>query len=342
MAVGSFSATPGGPGATLAEAWNGTSWQILSTPKLSGTGPSSLASVSCTSASRCMAVGSFSATPGGPGATLAEAWNGTSWRLLATADPSGAAGRGLSSVSCTSASRCMAVGEHGTHTLAEAWDGTSWQLVKTPGLPDSSLSSVSCTRASRCMAVGGQGADFASGTLAEAWDGTSWRALRTPNPSPAEASVFSSVSCTHASSCMAVGGSTVRQGAGPLPSFAEAWNGSRWRVLTTANPRSGQRRLTGVSCAQASRCIAVGNSTGVESVKGTGAFAEAWNGTRWHLLKVPHPRPPAYDGLTGVWCTTGSACIATGGRYSNLNSQSRTLAEAWNGTSWRVLQTRNP
>ena len=33
-------------------------------------------------------------------------------------------------------------------------------------------------------------------------------------------------------------------------------------------------------------------------IKGTGLFAETWNGTKWHLLKVPGPRSPASYELT--------------------------------------------
>ena len=89
---------------------------------------SNLASVSCSSASWCMAVGSWSPSQQGPSRTLAEAWNGTSWQLLITPDPAGTAASSLTSVSCTSAARCMAVGDHGTGTFAETWNGTSWEL----------------------------------------------------------------------------------------------------------------------------------------------------------------------------------------------------------------------
>jgi hypothetical protein len=144
---------------------------------------------------------------------------------------------------------------------------------------------------------------------------------------------------------MAVGRSGQDQGVGLFPSFAEAWNGTSWRLLKTANPRTGARPLNGVSCTAASRCMAVGNSTGYGGViKGTGAFAETWNGTSWHLLKVPGPRSLAESsGLAGVSCPLPSRCIATGSYVANYNLGSiRILAEAWNGTRWRELQPLNP
>ena len=91
--------------------------------------------------------------------------------------------------------------------------------------------------------------------------------------------------------------------------------------------------------------MAVGNSATVEHNLGTGPFAETWNGTSWHLLKVPGPRTLA-DGpdLAGLSCPLASRCIATGSFFTNpsQNLSSQTLAEAWNGTRWRMLRPLNP
>jgi hypothetical protein len=342
MAVGSWSTSQQGPGRALAEAWNGTSWRILATPDPAGSAASSLTSVSCTSAARCMAVGDH-----GTG-IFAEAWNGTSWQILTT--PALAASS-LTSVSCTSA-RCVAVGGYGTHAPAEAWNGASWRALRTrnpAGTAASSLTSVSCTSAGRCMAVGYAAAvNWLQGQLpiAEAWNGASWRILPTPDPLPGQINSFWSVSCSSTSRCMAVGGSEVNQGAGPLPSFAEAWNGSNWRLVKAANPGTGRRQLTAVSCTAAARCMAAGNSTGIEGTKGSGPYAEAWNGASWRLLTVPGPGSLAYYGLglAGVSCAKTPSCIAVGGFFTNpgVNSRSSTLAEAWNGIRWRVLRPFNP
>jgi hypothetical protein len=309
---------------------------------------SNLASVSCPDGSWCMAVGSWSASQQGPSRTLAEVWNGASWRILAVPDPAGSAASSLTSVSCTSATRCMAVGDHGTATFAEAWNGASWQILTTPALASSSLTSVSCTSAG-CMAVGYAAAvNWLQGQLpvAEHWNGGSWQILPTPDPDPGQINSFRSVSCSSASRCMAVGGSEVNQGAGPLPSFAEAWNGSNWQPVKAANPPTGRRQLTAVSCTAAAACMAVGNSTGIEAVKGSGPYAEAWNGTSWQLLTVPGPASLAYNGLglAGISCAKTTSCMTTGGFLTNpgVNSRSSTLAEAWNDSRWRVLQPLNP
>ena len=66
----------------------------------------------------------------------------------------------LNSVSCVSASDCVAVGRTYTgsaiETLTIVWDGTVWSIVASPnaGTINDELSSVSCVSASDCVAVG--------------------------------------------------------------------------------------------------------------------------------------------------------------------------------------------
>ncbi|MDQ6805931.1 MAG: hypothetical protein M3065_13410, partial [Actinomycetota bacterium] len=56
-------------------------------------------------------------------ATLAEAWDGTTWTLQPTPNPAGSSGW-LSGVSCTSATACTAAGfSSGPVTLAERYSG---------------------------------------------------------------------------------------------------------------------------------------------------------------------------------------------------------------------------
>lgn len=76
-AVGNCSPNTAGGLDTLAEAWNGTTWQLVTTPYPAGATRSFLAGVSCTSVSDCMAVGQY-ASSATDVLTLAESWNGRS------------------------------------------------------------------------------------------------------------------------------------------------------------------------------------------------------------------------------------------------------------------------
>jgi RHS repeat-associated protein len=125
-AVGSSTST-----GTLAEAWNGTSWSVQTTPNASSGAPNYLESVSCTATSACTAVGYYYVTQQGPELTLAERWNGTSWTIQSTPNPSGSPSSQLWGVSCATASACAAVGRYyipnsGNLAFAEQWNGSSW------------------------------------------------------------------------------------------------------------------------------------------------------------------------------------------------------------------------
>ena len=75
------------------------------------------------------------------------------------------------SVSCVSATECVAVGRTYTgsamETLAMVWDGTEWSIVPSPnaGTSIDLLESVSCVSATECVAVGGTSTGSAVETL---------------------------------------------------------------------------------------------------------------------------------------------------------------------------------
>jgi len=68
--------------------------------------------------------------------------------------------------------------------------------------------------------------------VAEAWNGTSWSLLRTPSPGSTN-NELRGVSCTSASSCLAVGDDI---GIGNGHTLAEIWNGTKWAVVPTPHP----------------------------------------------------------------------------------------------------------
>jgi hypothetical protein len=333
-------------GTTVAGA-TAPSWKIQSTPNpsgcCSGAYRSHLSGVSCTAATACTAVGPYS-NSSGTGLTLAERWNGSTWKIQPTPNPAGATSSLLSGVSCTAATACTAVGDYinssGKYlTLSERWNGSSWaiQLTANPsGAPISVLSGVSCTAATACTAVG----DYvnSSGTympLAERWNGSSW-AIQTPGPPiGARASYLSGVSCTAATACTAVG--YYFPSSGPAQVLAERWNGSGWAMQSPPNPAgSGGNVLSGVTCTAATICTAVGENYSLSVT-----LAERWNGSSWAIQPTPNPAGATGSGLFGVSCRAATACTAVG-HYTNSSGTYLTLAERWNGSSWVIQATPNP
>lgn len=109
-AVGSSTDAQGGT-APLAEQWNGQVWSVVSSADPGGAqAPNALNGLSCTSATSCVAAGTYSAEPGGEQLTLIEDWDGASWSQAPSPDP-GSSANVLNGVSCTtSPDFCVATG----------------------------------------------------------------------------------------------------------------------------------------------------------------------------------------------------------------------------------------
>ena len=168
--------------------WDGKRWSIRRTPK----SVEGLRGVSCTSANACMAVGG----------AVAERWNGTRWSVQRTAMRPRAA---LTSVSCSSATLCTAVGIlRAGGSVAERWEDGRWtaqRLPKPAGNRFSELDGVSCPARAFCVAVG----SLAGGVpQAEVWNGRRWSLRSVPLP-PGATGHLSAVTCNSRRVCTAVG-----------------------------------------------------------------------------------------------------------------------------------------
>ena len=209
-AVGLYDLSGGKGERPFAAYWNGSTWTDQQVPMPAGARLADLdGGVSCSSATRCIAVGAY-ALKTEPGARpFAARWNGTGWIARAVPMPAGATGGFLDGVSCTSPSHCTAVGDYdnaaGTAVppFAARWNGITW-TVQAVNAPDGGgLDAVSCTSGTSCTAVG----SLSSTGLAEHWDGTSWTVQPTPVPNHGTATYADllGVSCLSAAYCTAVG-----------------------------------------------------------------------------------------------------------------------------------------
>jgi hypothetical protein len=221
-----------------------------------------------------------------------------------------------------------------------------------PSVINASLNDVSCTAANSCMAVGWflgriQGTSgYQNFTLAEKWNGSTWTVVPSPSPRlPGGGALFTSVSCTSGTSCVAVGQTQVFTEPGGftvLHPLAESWNGTTWSIVPTPNLAHSGASLNGVSCTSPSACMAVGNE-GAPKNSTLFTLAEQWNGTAWKFMPTPPPLTPGGTALATVSCTAPGSCMAAGYYgYNNGTGTSVTLAEQWNGTSWQQRTTPTP
>jgi hypothetical protein len=245
---------------TLAVAWSGTTWSVTPSPN-AGTNNNYLFAVSCVLAVSCEAVGSYFNT-GLIDRALIESWNGTKWSVVPSPDV-GTKDNSLSGVSCVTAISCMAVGSYQTapgvfRALVESWNGTKWSIVPSPnnGTNSNDLNAVSCVSATSCQAVGEyQNSSLGTTrTLVESWNGAKWSVAPSPNTGTGN-NALTGVSCSTASSCVAVGSYFTSTAARTL---IEAWNGTAWVVVASPNIGTSINALTGVSCFSTTSCEAVG------------------------------------------------------------------------------------
>ena len=296
-----------------------------------------LSSVSCPTTTFCMAVGlvtANNATSPNPAASdfdpLAERETSSGWSLTRFPALSGLITVTLTSVSCTSSSFCMAVGNGsasyggGSQPVAYVYNGAVWQAaVSGMRTENGGLSGVSCRSESACFAVGSAsyGGNYASTNetvigidaklLAIVWNGSAWTPMTTQSVGSDLDQMFNAVSCSP-SVCVAVGSESAQNLVGartnvPLYGLAEVLSDQSWRdAPLAAVPESTSTSSTvpnyidsisSVSCTTQG-CVAAEES-------GSNFLPIFWNGTSWVQLK-----PPGYVDETDIDCLSSSTCVA--------------------------------
>jgi hypothetical protein len=214
-----------------------------------------------------------------------------------------------------------------------------WSRQPTPNPPgsfESELFGVSCASASACIAVGYASEGAVHRVLAERYDGVRWRLAHPIEPPGAVTAELVGVSCPAAASCTAVG--NYRNRAGLTLTIAERWDGRRWAIERTLDPGrpyahptlDSSTEFSGVSCAQASACLAVGDY--LDPHHRSVALVERWNGSRWTLEPTVDP---VSSQLGSASCEAPSACVAVGERRRSFGVVVP-LAERSHGDAWKL------
>jgi len=328
----------------VASSFNGQTWSAMSLPAVPDSSYSQLLGVGCLSQDYCVAVGywiSSSATDG-QHQELMETYDGASWSITATADSDGGEpdfGSQLSGISCVS-DTCTAVGyayvggqsdyeqrpaANDFSPLVATLSGGTWSYQIPPrysGSWDTYLTSVSCPTAQFCAAVG-----FVT-TAVGGWGGDSLALSQAP------------------------------MGGGEGPIAYETTNGT-WGAADGSSIHTGPSQvLFGVSCANASACLAVGElfENGASPPQ---PFAESFDGSSWSDTSTP-PLPTAPAGylpenppdfLDAVSCPEAGSCLA-GGMYEATSDQPDSqgqytpeyvpFTEDREGTAWTANQPPAP
>lgn len=345
----------------LAERSNKAAWGVQQSSDATASTVSALVGVNCASLTACTAVG-FSGPSTSDEQTLVQTWSSSGgWQAVSTPNPKKAQTAMLTGLSCASTTSCMAVGSSsgetvsGTNatspfvTLAERWNGTAWQIVATPnpsGATNSYLTGVACASATSCVAVGYALVNNANSAIAEKWNGKAWTLFPVALPANATATLLYGATCPSLNSCIAVGYAveTITTATGTanedMP-LVETWNGTSWSLAAASSVTgAGLTQLFGIACHGTTACTAVGAM--VNSLGQQVPVAERWNGTAWTAQALPAPTGGTGDTLFGVSCAATTACTAVGEYTSGTTGYPMTLAESWNGVSWKIQATKNP
>jgi sugar lactone lactonase YvrE len=292
------------------ERWNGSKWSLDRTAVSLLKSGSEIFGISCPTSSFCIVVGHGSLGP------IAISWNGKEWSSMSPTSSNNT----FQSISCTSASLCMAVGAYSppggpTESLSERWNGKEWSIFSVPNSVGSPLRSISCTGGEvaplHCMAVAGSGSAWS-------WSGSAWTSVESiPTPTGAAVRQVDEVSCSFATKCTVVGPSVPAEGQRmflQVP-FSATWNGSGWSLRSTEDPAQtetppgGEAGLYAVSCPSPSLCMSVGESETshgvelplVESFPPVATYSSSFasHGSGEHQLSEPSDL--AVDASGNVW-----------------------------------------
>jgi hypothetical protein len=337
----------------VVEQWNGISWSLSTPDSPPGSSDNELTGVACPSRGDCVAVGRTYATGSSPATALAEQWNGTTWSVVTTPNPTGILGDFLVSVSCSGATTCQAAGESylddqgDSQTLVEELVGGTWSIETSPNAPGTTtslLSGIACPAVSTaCVAVGQSYVPDEDSLLALASGSGAWELTPVNGPTTPARSSLSAMGCS-SSTCVAVGD------AFPTNSFnaaglIEQWDGTDWTLGVSAEPAGAVvTDLNGAACPTSGACIVVGGAgIGVTGQDGQlSAFAESWNGAVWTVMDTPDPTGATYVTLTSISCTSATACTAAGYSESNPGGSQTAIVERMSGTTWTLEDVATP
>jgi hypothetical protein len=311
-----FAVGAAGSQATI-QSWNGVSWNLMNTPN-----PDSfdtLRAVAAVSPTDAWAVGTATATSGGPERTLIEHYDGTAWTIVPS--PNIGVSSQLNAVTARAADDVWAVGQDGVNEsqpIIEHWNGTAWSVVTGAALPSGAtalLTGVTTTSDGAVWAVGAvqkplQPEGVARTAFIERLSAGVWASLPVPATNPAFNVTLNAVSAASPTDVWAVG----TQGGRAL---AEHWDGTAWSFVPTPTISGTSIVLKGVTAVGPHDAWFVGDQNlGTISMQSDGATTTV----------MPTPSGSSRGDLTAV-ARVGSALYAVGSQTNNATTlQSQTFA----------------
>jgi cutinase len=344
---------------------SGTSWKAIEAPlpangKNDVIGGLSLSGVACPSVTKCTAIGTYFPAGAGDAEVMVLTGSGSSWKAAEVPNPANVYLSNISALACPSPSACVAVGSgNGFDGVLLTKSGSSWKLTTAPlpaNAPTSdpliSLPSVACLSATNCTAVG----SYYDNTSTQHavllhWNGSTWTATQVHVPADSSEALLSSVSCSKAAGCAAVGyyiEGSFSQNNATVHGLLLTGSGASWRAVSVPVPAHASSdpgpALTSVACTQQPKCAAFGTYT--DSRGFWQGLLLTGSASSWIASQAPVPpggliEPDEIDNTQLVACTAASGCAATSG-YQDTSNKLRGLLLRGIGSSWEASQLPLP
>jgi photosystem II stability/assembly factor-like uncharacterized protein len=262
-------------------------------------------SVSCSSATHCVAVGS--------GVAITSSDGGVTWSAHSIPTSNTA----LLGVSCPSGTTtCVAVGvipnDGGplNGAIVTSNDGgVTWSAPST-NFPLTALGGVSCASASFCVAVGAQ-------ILVTNDGGQTW----TQQFVSGGTGILRTVSCGSPTTCVAIGANPMGATQSREPGFEiqSADGGTSWTAVSLP---AGSWLVNALSCPDAGDCVLSGPSS---IASGAPAWTSSDGGSTWSATVLP----TAVSAVSSISCVSASSCV-----YVGLSGASSTSGTSAGSSGW--------
>lgn len=270
---------------------------------------------------------------------LFERWNGSKWVAVkgknVTPGDNVFSGVAIVSPKLVWAVGSAALGGSGARTLVERWTPKGVQVVPSPSPGDyAELVDVRAFSAKSAFAVGFWSKSGVLHGLAERWNGKKWTTMPAKIP---DGSTFGGIDALSPKNAWAVG--SVRQN-GVDRTLIEHWDGKVWVVVPSPNrgDASTENRLTDIDVISAKDAWAVGWIGGAGNRRSN--LTLHWNGTAWSIVSIP--QPGTHQNALYAVSAVGAKQVWTVGNFTDPDTNYKTMAFRWDGSSWKLVTTPNP
>ncbi|HVX20709.1 MAG TPA: IPT/TIG domain-containing protein, partial [Acidimicrobiales bacterium] len=165
---------------------------------------------------------------------------------------------------------------------------------------------------------------------------TTWSGRTVSNPAGPSVQLYG-ISCPATGDCVAVGATTVSATTGSSTPTAFVQHDGTWLAATL--PSTGRGSLNGVSCTAVTRCMAVGQVLGSDSLYHQ--LVELLRTGAWTAITLPDVGgDTSWYSLNGVACPSPTRCVAVGGyvtRYGWFQPLTEILTTS--GGNWSAVPT---